>query len=63
MDKEHLKGIADKVSGAVKDTVGSVTGNAKLQAEGKAEKAEGAAHMAAGDVKDAAGKVGDAFKR
>ncbi len=38
MDKEHLKGAADKAKGAVKDAAGHVTGNEKLQAEGKADK-------------------------
>ena len=63
IDKEHAKGAVDKAKGAVKDTVGDVTGNQKLQAEGKADKAEGAAHSAAGDVKDAGRKVADAVKR
>jgi uncharacterized protein YjbJ (UPF0337 family) len=54
MDKEHLKGAADKVKGAVKDTVGKMTGDTKMRAEGKLDKAEGAAHNVAGDVKDAA---------
>jgi uncharacterized protein YjbJ (UPF0337 family) len=54
MDKEHLKGAADKAKGAVKDTVGKMTGDTKMQAEGKVDKAKGAAHNVAGDVKDAA---------
>ena len=54
MDSEHVKGAADKVKGAVKDTAGKVTGDKKLQAEGKFDKAKGAAHNVAGDVKDAA---------
>ena len=56
MDKEHAKGGLDKAKGAVKDAVGSATGNEKLQAEGKADKAKGSAHEAAGDVKDAGKK-------
>ncbi len=63
MDKEHIKGAADKVKGAVKDAVGNVTGNEKLQAEGKADKAAGAARESAGDVKDAGRNVADAVKR
>jgi uncharacterized protein YjbJ (UPF0337 family) len=59
MDSEHVKGAADKVKGAIKDTAGKVTGDSKLQAEGKWDKAKGAAHNAAGDVKDA---VRDASK-
>jgi uncharacterized protein YjbJ (UPF0337 family) len=56
MDKEHVKGAADKVSGATKEAVGKVTGNEKLVAEGKLDKAKGAAHDALGDAKDAAKK-------
>ena len=35
MDKEHIKGAADKAKGAVKDTVGKMTGDTKMRAEGK----------------------------
>lgn len=63
MDKEHIKGAAQKVEGAVKDTIGRLTGNEKLQAEGQADKAAGAARQVAGDVKDAGRNVADAFKR
>ena len=52
MDREHIKGVADKVKGAVKDVVGKLTGDEKMQAEGKMDKAKGAAHEAAGDAKD-----------
>ena len=54
MDREHVKGAADKVKGAVKDAAGKMTGDKKLQAEGKIDKAKGEAHKMAGDVKDAA---------
>lgn len=53
MDEEHVKGAADKAKGAVKDAVGGLTGDSKLQAEGKIDKVKGAAHDAVGDVKDA----------
>jgi uncharacterized protein YjbJ (UPF0337 family) len=53
VDSEHVKGAPDKVKGAIKDAAGKVTGDNKLQAEGKFDKAKGAAHDAAGDVKDA----------
>jgi uncharacterized protein YjbJ (UPF0337 family) len=52
MDKEHIKGAADKVKGSVKHTVGEVTGDAKMQAEGKLDKAKGSARNVVGDVKD-----------
>ena len=53
MDREHVKGAADKAKGAIKDAAGKVTGDKELQTEGKLDKAKGAAHNAAGDVKDA----------
>jgi uncharacterized protein YjbJ (UPF0337 family) len=53
MDKEHLKGEAKKAEGHVKDGVGKMTGNEKLQAEGKMDKAEGEVRKKVGDVKDA----------
>ena len=54
MDKEHIKGAADKAKGAVKEAAGKMTGDKEMQAEGKFDKAKGAAHKAAGDIKDAA---------
>ena len=53
MDKEHVKGTADKTKGAIKDTAGKMTGDKELQSEGKTDKAKGDLHNAAGDVKDA----------
>ena len=50
MDREHVKGTADKVKGTIKDTAGKVTGDKKLESEGKAK---GSAHNVAGDLKDA----------
>jgi uncharacterized protein YjbJ (UPF0337 family) len=52
MDREHLKGTAEKAKGAIKDTAGKVTGDKKLQTEGKLDKATGSAHNVAGDVKE-----------
>jgi uncharacterized protein YjbJ (UPF0337 family) len=54
MNKEHIKGAVDKTKGAVKDAVGGMTGDTKIQAEGKVDKAKGEAHRVAGDIKDAA---------
>jgi uncharacterized protein YjbJ (UPF0337 family) len=59
MDREHLKGAADKAKGTIKDAAGKVAGDKKLQTEGKLDKAKGAAHNAAGDVKDAIRKAGE----
>ncbi len=59
MNKDHVKGAAEKVKGAVKDAAGGLTGDNKLQAEGKLDKAKGAVHTAVGDVKDAVKKAVD----
>ena len=53
MDREHVKGTADKVKGTIKDTAGKVTGDKKLESEGKLDKGKGSAHNVAGDLKDA----------
>ena len=57
MDREHVKGAADKAKGAIKDAAGKLTGDRELQKEGKVDKAKGDLHDAAGDVKDAFRKV------
>jgi uncharacterized protein YjbJ (UPF0337 family) len=59
MDREHVKGAADKAKGAIKDAAGKITGDTKLEAEGKIDKAKGSAHNIAGDVKDAVRKATD----
>jgi uncharacterized protein YjbJ (UPF0337 family) len=59
MDREHVKGVADKAKGAIKETAGKLTGDKKLESEGKVDKAKGDLHNVAGDVKDA---VRDASK-
>lgn len=56
MDREHVKGAADKAKGAIEDAAGKVTGDKELQTEGKLDKAKGDAHNLAGDLKDAVRK-------
>jgi uncharacterized protein YjbJ (UPF0337 family) len=53
MDREHVKGVADKAKGSIKEGAGKISGDKKLESEGKADKAKGSAHKTAGDVKDA----------
>jgi uncharacterized protein YjbJ (UPF0337 family) len=53
MDKEHVKGAADKAKGAVKDAAGKIMNDKELQAKGKMDKAKGAARQPLGDAKDA----------
>ena len=63
MDREHVKGTADKAKGAVKEGAGKLTGDKDLETEGKVDKAKGSAHKAAGDVKDATRDAADAIKK
>jgi uncharacterized protein YjbJ (UPF0337 family) len=53
MDKDRVIGSAKEIKGAVKEAIGKVTGDAKLQADGKADKTEGAIQNAIGGVSDA----------
>ena len=50
MDREHVKGAADKAKGAIKEGAGKVTGDKDLETEGKIDKAKGAVHNAAHGV-------------
>jgi uncharacterized protein YjbJ (UPF0337 family) len=52
MDKDRIEGSAKQVKGAIKDVAGKVTGDAKLQSEGKADKVEGKIQNAVGGLKD-----------
>lgn len=54
MDKDRVEGIGKQAKGKVKETWGKATGDAKTEAEGKADKAEGRAQNAVGGMKDAA---------
>jgi uncharacterized protein YjbJ (UPF0337 family) len=60
MDKDRIEGSAKQAGGAIKEGVGKVTGDAKLEAEGSAEKAAGKVQNAIGGAKDA---VRDALKK
>ena len=52
MDKDRVVGSAKVVKGKVKVALGKAIGDAKLEAEGKAEKVEGKVQNAAGGIKD-----------
>ncbi len=53
MNKDRIAGAAKQVKGAVEEATGKVLGDAKLQAEGKADKVEGKVQNAVGGAKDA----------
>jgi uncharacterized protein YjbJ (UPF0337 family) len=55
MDKDRIKGSADQAKAPVKEATGKIVGDAKLQAEGKADKAKDKVENAVGGAKDAVG--------
>ena len=59
MDKDRIKGSAQKIKGDLKGAAGKALGDQKLQAEAKAEKTKGTIKNAVGGIKDS---VHDAFK-
>jgi uncharacterized protein YjbJ (UPF0337 family) len=52
MDKDRIAGAARQAMGTVKNAVGKVTGDAKLQAEGRTDLAAGKVQNAVGGFKD-----------
>ena len=54
MDKDRVEGSGHQVKGKIKEIAGKVTGDAKLEGEGKAEKTAGKVQNAWGGIKDAA---------
>jgi uncharacterized protein YjbJ (UPF0337 family) len=54
MDKDRIEGSAKQAKGAVEQAAGKVTGDAKLKAEGQADRTAGKVQNAVGGIKDAA---------
>ncbi len=59
-DHDRVEGSGHKVMGSIKEGLGKLTGNEKLEAEGLAEKTSGTIQNAFGGAKDT---VRDAFKK
>jgi uncharacterized protein YjbJ (UPF0337 family) len=53
MNKDRIAGAAKELKGSVKEAAGKLTGDAKLKAEGKADKFAGKVQNAIGGAKDA----------
>ncbi|MFN7108924.1 MAG: CsbD family protein [Brevundimonas sp.] len=51
-DHDRVEGAAKNIGGKIKEAAGKVTGDSKLQAEGKADQVEGKVQNAVGGVKD-----------
>ena len=52
---EKMAAAGDKVVGKIKEEIGDLTGNQKLEAEGKAQQLKGSVENVAGSVKGALG--------
>jgi uncharacterized protein YjbJ (UPF0337 family) len=57
MDKDRIAGVAKEVKGSVKEVMGKVVGDAKLQSDGKAERTAGKIQNAVGGIKDTVREV------
>ena len=51
-DHDRIEGAAKNIGGKIKEGVGKVTGDTKMQAEGKADQVEGKVQNTVGGVKD-----------
>jgi uncharacterized protein YjbJ (UPF0337 family) len=52
MNKDRIAGSAEEIKGSIKETIGKATGDAKLEADGKADKVEGKIQTAVGGLKE-----------
>jgi len=52
MDKDRVQGSAHQAKGKLKEVTGKITGDAKTEAEGKAEKTAGKVQNTIGGLKD-----------
>lgn len=56
-------GTVDKVTGKIKEVAGKVTGNERLETEGKADQVKGSVKNVADRVSDSAKGVQDSLKK
>lgn len=52
MDKDRIKGVAQKIKGNIKQAIGKMTGNKDLETDGKIDSAAGNVRKAVGEAKD-----------
>ncbi len=52
VDENRVKGALDQAKGAIKEGAGKLTGDTKMEGEGKADKLGGKAESAVGGAKD-----------
>jgi uncharacterized protein YjbJ (UPF0337 family) len=57
--RDRAEGLFDQGKGNVKQGIGDLTGNERMQGEGKIDEMKGKGEQAWGDIKDAAGDLKD----
>lgn len=63
IDDDRIEGSAKNLGGKIKEGIGNLTGDAKLQGEGKSDQIEGKAQNAIGGIKDSAREALDGKER
>ncbi len=53
MDKDRIDGMGNQAGGKIKEGVGKLIGDKKMETEGQAQQVKGKVENAAGGVKDA----------
>lgn len=53
VDKNRIKGAAQKIKGQIKTAVGKIVGNRKTAASGKVDEVAGGVHKPGAEAKDA----------
>lgn len=62
-NKNTMKGAGNQVAGNAKEAAGKLTGNKKLEAEGRVQELKGDAQRAAGKVEEKARKAADDIRK
>ena len=57
MDKDRIKGSAQQAKGTIEEAAGKITGDAKLESDGKSDKIAGRVTNAIGGIKDTVRKL------
>jgi uncharacterized protein YjbJ (UPF0337 family) len=60
---QQNQGMWDKAAGSVKEGVGDLTDNDRMQYEGKIQQGEGHVREGVGDLQEGLDRVGDDLKR
>ena len=58
MDKDDAEGLAARVAGSLKEAIGKVTGDTRLEAEGSAQKVKSKVKKVVGGIKNTGRNAG-----